>query len=295
MLINLYRKLYFKILHFSVVGNLKKVLDEGAKSIFVYERAGTPCGKVLLNLIPDVERIVGGISIAGIIRYFFYSSLQLEPKHKIFTGNPNSSFIKDAKYVIEIQHGCLDESYFKPNFISEFWARSSESLAIFKEMRPKVLSRQVSNDLELPTYKEECFPHDIAIEFYSKNPNGNITKNQLVLLEKVVLSSFNSIYMIIHPRDNIFKLMLRHNFNFKVFWQYLRGKMLKVKGKRLVISSYSSALIDKASYNDFVLNLEITGSACFVQKKIYRQIPKVNIENFHEVLSSGNLKVGRVQ
>jgi hypothetical protein len=295
MLIKLYRNVYFFLLHRSVQGNLKKAIDKGASRIFVYERASTPCGKMLLSFVRDVDCVIGGLSIIGLIRYIFGPKLIFSADHTIITGNPYSSFIKGAKYIIEIQHGYLDQSYFQQATPNEFWARSNASLAYYKRMRPNVDVLRASDDLNLPEYDLEVIPPSIDVEFYSKNPGGNITRNQLVKLEQKVLSVFENVCLILHPRDNLLKLMLRHKCKLEILRVYFSSKFKNTNGRKLVISSYSTALIDKAKPNDLVLNVDVKGSGCMVQRELYSAIPRVDIEDISFMLHKEGLTVGRVQ
>lgn len=279
-MVKLYRLVYFFILKFSILGQLKRASTAGNKKVFFYEREDTPCGLVLSNFVKsDFDTVVGGIRLLSVL--IGLVSRQHLTIQQIYTGNINSKVLPIGIDLVEIQHGLLDESYFHGRTPVLFLARSTSSVTIYKKFRPNVDVRLVSTDLEAPFYKQTRIKSPRAAWIYSKNPGGGIGISDLVSLERGLCDAFPSARLVIHPRDRFVKLIIRHRFKLQVLCSYFRGLFISSNEPgRLVISSYSTALFDKPNLGDCVLNVGIERSRCMVSELVYNDLPFFSVDGF---------------
>ena len=84
-----------------------------------------------------------------------------------------------------------------------------------------------------------------------------------------------------HPRDNMFKLLLRHRD--KVVLGWVKGISQKHNGKaRLIISAYSSALVTESCKNDMLLNVRI-GNPGDVTLREYCWVPTIDVQSLNSI------------
>jgi len=247
-----------------------------------------------LNLLrEEPDGVVGGIKISAIIKNVVYGGER--EVETIYTGNINSAVLPRGQKVVEIQHGALDASYFSGRAPSKFLARSQSSACIYGSRRPGVEIAIVSNDLAPPRIEPVRISVPTNPWFFSKNPGGGIERKELACLERSLCGIFPDLCLFLHPRDNVVKLFFRHGFSVCVFRAYLRNS-LRSEGKanKLIISSYSTALFDKASSNDFVLNVADRVSECSIRTSVYSDVPFLTTA---ELISNprGTIEVGKVQ
>ncbi len=286
--------MYFKLLKMSILSQIDYWYKKGFSNIFFYERPDTPDGTTLSKFVEaDIEVKVGEIKWIFLIRALFHSKTTW-PLLKIYTGNINSICIVEIPYIIEIQHGLLDDSYFNGRKPSLFLARSKESAYIYRMLRPTIKVIEISNDLKMPCLLPSKSMNFTSVEFYSKNPEGGISLEDLRKMEIELVNLIPTLRLHLHPRDSLLKLIIRSRFNLKITRCYLRTILFnKDCGSRLIISSYSSALFDRVVSGDFVLNLKSQQPPSLIQEKVYGCLPTYSIKEVKMVIK-GERNVAKI-
>src|SRR4029079_5919345 len=93
----------------------------------------------------------------------------------------------------------------------------------------------------------------------SKNPGGGVSWPSLVSFERAVIDfargTKRPLRLHLHPRDSLLKLLVRHKS--LVPWPYIWTALPRGSQKRLVISSYSTALTTNSTCGDLLLNVRL--------------------------------------
>jgi hypothetical protein len=187
----------------------------------------------------------------------------------------------DPAKIWEVQHGLLDESYFPPQ-ISCFLARSEVSAAILREHAPAVPVRILGHDLDPPKgHNERARPEDAAfIACYSKNPGGGCRPESLAAFERAVIelarASKRPLRLYLHPRDSLLKVLVRHKSVAPCAYVWTRVPE-SPSGRRLVISSYSTALTTNSACGDLLLNVRLEPLSEIVEAE-YGWLPSVDLD-----------------
>jgi hypothetical protein len=186
--------------------------------------------------------------------------------------------IPSGAAVWEVQHGLLDPSYF-PISAKRFFARSGMSAALLRDRAPGVIVTALSDDLAPPCTKP-CDPAlATSVVCYSKNPGGGCTAAELARFERSVrqLAAKMELPFQIkqHPRDRKTKLACRH----RGLWplRHLGPPAAAEGGRRLVVSSFSTALTSETRSGDLLMNVAISPPDPVVASE-YGWLPSVTID-----------------
>ena len=190
---------------------------------------------------------------------------EIDENYSIFTSSFNSPLgrsFKAAKkntYLIEIQHGLLDKSYF-PIEADIFYAISNESYAVCINNDDKNKIRLLDEIIGFPMGTIELIDARSInkVILYSKNPGGGCSIKYLKKLESLSLyfaKKINADFIFMpHPRDSTLKQIYRHGIKYWSFRSY-KTKYNKSKSPTLIISSCSTAFISKTRPGDYCLNI----------------------------------------
>jgi hypothetical protein len=208
-MVEYYRVFYFWLLKLSTKSEIDFWQRRGCNHFFFYEKKNTPCGNLLIKYIKNENfKVIGGIKYAHVLRGIFIEELN-KSEITVYTGNINSICLQGVNNIVEIQHGLLDDSYFKGRIPILFLARSKMSAKIYNIMRPQVPISIVSFDLSPPAIAYFKIKNNCEVHFYSKNPGGGISKEELSKLENCLTKKFPNLILHLHPRDNLIKFLLR--------------------------------------------------------------------------------------
>lgn len=180
----------------------------------------------------------------------------------------------------EVQHGLLDDTYI-PVRVGCFHARSAQSADIVRRLDPKANVVLLSNELgpppvEAPAPLEATKIAGVAC--FSKNPGGGCTAEDLARFEQAArrLSAALGVpfTLRLHPRDKLRNLVLRHRGP-GLLANVGRGP-IREAAPWLVVSSFSTSLIDGSRPGDFLLNVRI-GPVSPVAEMEYQWLPTVEV------------------
>lgn len=239
--------------------------ESSYKNIFFCIDPCSPDGYALTRFIFDDILCISTrskIDLRKITPALLYKSLFFIPSYRISTetlyvGSTNSSYICQLfnfSQLVEIQHGCLDSSYFSGLTPSSFYARSISSQIIYSKLRPLVNTVLISNCFDILLGPNDKKINDFScVYFYSSNPSALMSHSELAYFEDSIYKIFSNkipFSFILHPRDSILKFRTRH-----LGRSYPVIKARSDFSPSLVLASYSSALFDKVNVGDGVLNI----------------------------------------
>lgn len=263
------------------------------KKVFIFDNYG-PDGPAVLDNFPNMKDIVrlGPPDKWKNLKVILYlikkvacpditakqiSKLQNIVDKEIFVGSSENhllEFFDFGKNILhELQHGCLDLSYFSskrsPHY---FHALNDHSKAIYK-------TNCVSNTVVISyghvhtSASEKLVSCDLKeIHLYSKNPGGQCTLESVQKLEHFLLKYCHSknikLKIFIHPRDRLIKFLIRNNnYIFTAFLSYIARSPKCLNGV-LVVTSFSTALFDKVGSINRSINVDF-GEHDEVQAEVY--------------------------
>ena len=214
-----------------------------------------------------------------------------DENYSIFTSSFNSplgrSFkaTKKKSYLVEVQHGLLDQSYF-PIEADIFYAISNESYRICINNDDKNKIRLLDEIIGFPMGTIELIDARSInkVILYSKNPGGGCSLKYLKKLESLSLrfaKKINADFILMpHPRDNILKQIYRHGFKYWSFKSF-NTKYNKSKSPTLIISSCSTALISQTKVGDYCLNIN-PESEDNIRDSMYSWIPGCSFQDLQK-------------
>jgi hypothetical protein len=176
----------------------------------------------------------------------------------IICGSTNSKFVELASKIakskiIEVQHGHPDPTYFE-RIPDLFFARSKYGYKL--ATCNGVDSIQIACDLNIPICKLEFRCNLDSCILFSKNEGGGCSRESLTKLERSVISWCNrtrrNLKIILHPRDNLFKFLLRHKSMSVLHYIFRRSAK-----QNIIISSMSTAIFSNSVVNDVIINIEL--------------------------------------
>ena len=280
-------------------------LDE----IFIYDNFGPDGPKVLRefkkeNLIQDFGPPKAryyikflGFLIRKLITPNFLTQRKIDLgnlcRKNIFVGSSENSILKYINYdrnrIHELQHGCLDKSYFDTIRAPRvFFAKDKISKDIYCEYRrgtEVIINPDEGLRLDNSYNKIDQFT---GIRLYSKNPGGKCSAASVQELEefllKYCLCNHINLSIFIHPRDRFIKYIFRNRHFFKsAIIGYAHARIYRNNESDLVISSYSTALFDQAKNISQVINVNFNEHD-EIQKQVYSKLPNYEFTELKEQL-----------
>ena len=261
--------------------------------VFIFDNYG-PDGPAVLNSFPNMKDLVrlGPPDKWRTVKVILYlikkivcpntvakqiSKLNSIAGKEIFVGSSENRLLEffdfNKNILHELQHGCLDSSYFSSSRSPHYFhALNDKSKAIYNSNCFR--STVVISYGQVHSFAEDklVWSNQKEIHLYSKNPGGQCSLESVQKLELFLLRYCHSknikLKIVIHPRDKLIKFLIRNkDYIFAAILSYI-ARSPKCLNDVIVVSSFSTALFDKVVSISSAINVNF-GEHDEVQAEVY--------------------------